>query len=186
MYLVSNKNMSPEKEGDAFVPDESMLSPDDILFQEAEDGGPKIRYGYRTGSMRFLVPEGMVSELLHSSKIYHLPNAPRWVVGLINMHGNVIPVMDVASYVGDEISHLNKSKILAIGQNETAIGILIDGLPEAIKESEIVTTGMSGVPEILDGYVKAGLYSDGYNWYEFEVYKLFQRIASKNADIDKK
>ncbi|NNF96758.1 MAG: hypothetical protein HKM94_07530 [Halobacteria archaeon] len=183
MYLVPTDNMPPEKEANAFDPDESMLSLDDVLFQETEDGGPKIRYGYRTGSMRFLVPEGTVSELLHSTKIYHLPNAPRWVVGLINMHGNVIPVVDVASYVGDEISHLQKSNVLAIGRSETAIGILIDGLPEAIKENEI-ETGLSAMPEKLDGYVKAGLYSDGYNWHEFEVYKLFQKLASNNADID--
>ena len=99
MYLVTNNNMPPENEAIAFDPDESMLSPDDVLYQEPEGGGPKIRYGYRTGSMRFLVPEGTVSELLEQlAKIYHLPNAPRWVVGLINMHGNVIPVVDVASY----------------------------------------------------------------------------------------
>lgn len=183
MYLVTNNNLSPENAAKAFDPDESLLSSDEILYQEPEDGGPKIRYGYRTGSTRFLVPEGTVSELLHSSKIYHLPNAPGWIVGLINLHGNVIPVVDVASYVGDEVSRLQKSNVLAIGRNEAAIGILIDGLPEAIKESEIVT-GMSAVPEKLEGYVKAGLYSDGYNWYEFEIYELFQKLASKNADID--
>ena len=183
MYLVSNKNIPPGKEGHAFDPDESMLSPDDILFQEAEDGGPKIRYGYRTGSMRFLVPEGTVSELLNSTKIYHLPNAPSWVAGLINLHGNVIPVVDVASFAGDEISPLQKSNVLAIGNNETAVGILIDGLPEAIKANEIVTS-LSAVPEKLEGYVKTGLYSDGYNWYELAVYELFQKLASKNADID--
>ena len=183
MYLVTNNNTPSDGEANAFDPDESMLSPDDILFQEPEDGGPKIRYGYRTGSMRFLVPEGTVSELLHSTNIYHLPNAPKWVVGLINMHGNVVPVIDVASYVGDEISHLNKSNVLAIGRNEIAIGVLIDGLPEAVKENEIVT-GLDAVPEKLDGYVKSGLYSDGYNWYEFEIYKLFDRLASENTDID--
>ena len=183
MYLVTNNNIPPENEASAFDPDESMLNPDDILYQEPGVGGPKIRYGYRTGSMRFMVPEGTVSELLNSSKIYHLPNAPRWIVGLINMHGNVIPVVDIASYIGDEVSRLQKSNILVIGTNEAAIGILIDGLPEAINENEIVT-GLSAVPEKLEGYVKAGLYSDGYNWYEFEVFKLFQKLAAKNTDID--
>ena len=181
--MVSNNNIPPENEAKAFDPEESMLKPDDILYQEPEGGGPNIRYGYRTGSTRFLVPEGTVSELLHSTKIYHLPNAPNWIVGLINLHGNVIPVVDIASYVGDGISRLQKSNVMAIGTNEAAIGLLIDGLPEAIKENEIIT-GMSAVPEKLEGYVKAGLYSDGYNWYEFDVYKLFQKLAAKNADID--
>ena len=183
MYLVSNNNLPTEKEGNAFDPDESMLSTDDVLFQEPQVGGPKIRYGYRSGSMKFLVPEGTVSELLESAIIYHLPNAPRWLVGLINMHGNVIPVVDVASYAGDEISHLQKSNVLAIGNSESAIGVLIDGLPEAIKENGVVTN-TSAMPEKLDGYVEAGIYSDGYNWDEFEIYKLFEKISAKNADID--
>ncbi len=181
--MVSNNNKPPEEKETAFDPEESMLSPEDILFQEGEIGGPKIRYGYRAGNMRFMVPEGAVSELLHDSKIYHLPNAPRWLVGLINMHGNVIPVIDIASYVGDDISRLQKSNILAIGKSEYAIAVLIDGLPEAIKENETVT-GLSSVHEKLEGYVKTGLYSNGYNWYEFDIYELFEKLASKNADID--
>lgn len=183
MYLVSDNNSPPGKEDQSFDPNESILSPDDILFQDVDGGGPKIRYGYRTGSMRFMVPEGMVSELLQTTKIYHLPNAPRWVVGLINLHGNVIPVVDIASYAGEEISRLHKSNVLTIGSNDKAIGVLIDGLPEAIKDNEIVTS-LSAVSDKLNGYVKAGLYSDGYNWYEFEIYELFKKLASKSADID--
>ncbi len=183
MYLVSNKDKTSDKEGNAFVPEESILNPDDILFQEPEDEGPEVRYGYRAGNMRFLVPKDTVSELLHNSKIYHLPNSPRWLVGLINLHGNVIPVVDVASYIGDEISHLQKSNVLAIGRNEAAIGVLIDGMPEAIKESEIITS-LSAVPGNLEEYVTTGVYSIGYNWFEFEIYKLFQKLASKDADND--
>ena len=138
MYLVPNKDKSQEGGNDAFGVEESILKPDDILFQEPEVDGPKIRYGYRTGGMRFMVPEGMVSELLHNSKIYHLPNANRWLVGLTNMHGNVMPIVDIASYAGVNISHLNKSNVLAIGEGELSIGVLIDGLPEAIKENEII------------------------------------------------
>ena len=183
MYLVSNNDKTPETEEHAFNPEEGMLGPDEILFQEPEDGGPKVRYGYRTGSMRFLVPEGTVSELLHNTKIYHLPNAPRWLVGLINLHGNVVPVVDIASYVGEDISHIKKSNVLAIGKSETAIGVLIDGMPEAIKENEVITS-LSAVPERLEGYITAGMYSDGYNWFEFEVYKLFKKLAAKDADSD--
>jgi twitching motility protein PilI len=133
--------------------------------------------------MRFLVPEGTVSELLHNTIIYHLPNAPRWLVGLINLHGNVIPVVDVASYVGEEISHIKKSNVLAIGRSEAAIGILIDGLPVAIKENDIITS-LNAVPESLVGHITSGLYSEGYNWYEFDIYDLFKKLASNDADTD--
>ena len=179
MYLVPNKDKSQEGGNDAFGVEESIMKPDDILFQESEVDGPKIRYGYRTGGMRFMVPEGMVSELLHNSKIYHLPNANRWLVGLTNMHGNVMPIVDIASYAGVNISHLNKSNVLAIGEGELSIGVLIDGLPEAIKENEIIND-ISAVPEKLDAYIESGVYAEGYYWYELRIFDLFKGLASKN------
>ena len=56
MYLVPDKDNLSGHEGDAFSSEDSKLVPDDILFQETEVGGPRIRYGYRTGGMRFTVP----------------------------------------------------------------------------------------------------------------------------------
>jgi twitching motility protein PilI len=179
MYLVPNKDKSQQGGNDAFGIEESILEADDILFQEPEVDGPKIRYGYRTGGMRFMVPEGMVSELLHSGKIYHLPNANRWLVGLTNMHGNVMPVVDIASYAGVNISHLNKSNVLAIGEGESSIGVLIDGLPEAIKENEIIND-LSAVPEKLNAYIESVVYAEGYYWYELRIFDLFKGLASKN------
>ena len=182
MYLVSDKDESSASEADALKAVEGMLSPDEILFSEGEVEGPKIRYGYRVAGMRFIVPEGTVSELLHNSKIYHLPNAPGWLVGLINMHGNVMPVVDIASYAGVEISHLKKSNILAMGENENAIGVLIDGMPEAIKENESITD-LSSVPDKLSDFISTGLYADGYYWFEFNIFDLFKKLALEIGDL---
>ena len=158
---------------------------DEMIFEEANLTGPKIRYGFVTGGMRFLVPEGAVSELLHGARIYHLPNAPQWVCGLINMHGNVIPVIDLVSLTGDVISHLSKSNILAIRKHDTAVGVLIDGFPEAVAENEIVTVSeVSGFPAELNNYLYDGVTSNGVIWCELDIFGLLKKLALLHADTN--
>ena len=40
------------------------------------------------------------SELTELPDLYRLPNAPGWVRGMANLHGVLIPVFDLAGYLG--------------------------------------------------------------------------------------
>lgn len=180
MHLISDDNQLNGLVENTLEAKDGDFSAEDLLFQEHDSNGPRIRYGYQTSGMKLLVPEGSVSELLHGLNIYHLPNAPKWICGLINMHGNVIPVVDVASITGDEISHISKSNILVIKNQEAAVGVLIDGLPEAIKENEHVDD-ISGIPEELHNYIKEGLSSNGAVWHELDIYNLLKELALLHA-----
>jgi len=180
MRLILEDNQVAGLVKDKIIASDSDLSAEDLLIQASEAENRCVRYGYHTSGMKYLVPEGSVSELLHNSKIYHLPNAPKWICGLINMHGNVIPVVDVASISGDEISHISKSNILVIKNKDIAVGVLIDGYPEAITEDEYVEQ-VNGVPEGFQNYSKAGICSNGKLWAELDIYGLLRELALLNA-----
>jgi len=150
------------------------------LFPESELNGPKIRYGYQTGGMKYLIPDGAVSELVQNIKIYYLPNAPKWICGLVNIHGNVIPVVDIASLTGDEISHLNKSNILSVKNNDAIVGVLIDGLPEAISENDSEISNKSEInrlPGEINRFIKEGLKSNGSVWFDLDIFGLLKELA---------
>ena len=180
MRLILDDNQAVASVNNKSVARDCDLSAEDLLIQASEAETRCVRYGYQTSGMKYLVPEGSVSELLHDTTIYHLPNAPKWVCGLINMHGNVIPVVDVASISGDEISHISKSNILVIKNKDTAVGVLIDGYPDAITEDEYVEQ-VNGVPEGLQNYIKAGICSDGNLWAELDIYGLLRELVLLNA-----
>lgn len=181
--LISETSQLPEGVVEAVKARDGDLLANELLFEEANINGPQMRYGYRSGEMRFLVPKGAVSELLHGARVYHLPNTPKWVCGLINMHGNVIPVIDLVSLTGDEISHLSTSNILAIREHDTSVAILIDGLPEAVEENEIVTVSdVSSIPGELNNYINEGISSSGVIWCELDIYGLLKELALLHAD----
>lgn len=162
------------------------IASDEVLFQEGGLDGPEIRYGYQTGGMRYLVPKGAISELIQGIKIYHLPNAPKWVCGLINLHGNVIPVIDIVSMTGNEISHLSKSNILAIKNNESTIGVLIDGLPEAITKNDDYdkyNNSINQLPVQIRKFTVEGLLFNGNVWFELDIFSLLRELALLKASI---
>lgn len=58
--------------------------------------------GVRIGAVGLMLSYEDSSELTEVPELYYLPNSPVWVKGLANLHGNLIPVLDVAEYLGIE------------------------------------------------------------------------------------
>jgi len=51
--------------------------------------------GFKIGKEQFGVDILMVQEIIRSAKIATVPNAPSFVQGIINLRGNIIPVIDL-------------------------------------------------------------------------------------------
>jgi twitching motility protein PilI len=88
------------------------------------------RQGYRIGALQLLARFDATSELSELPPIYRIPGAPAGVKGLANLHGNVVPVFEIAGAL--QVTHLANTKpmLLVLGSGEMAAGVIIDGLPE--------------------------------------------------------
>ncbi|MEJ1366337.1 MAG: chemotaxis protein CheW [Candidatus Sedimenticola sp. (ex Thyasira tokunagai)] len=74
-----------------------------------------------------------VQEVLRLSEIAPVPGAPSYVLGIINLRGNVVTVIDTRSRFGlnpGEIS--NSSRIVIIEAEKQVVGILVDSVAEVI------------------------------------------------------
>ena len=58
------------------------------------------RYGYQVDTLNFLIRQGCVSEVLQMTDIWTLPGAPRWLLGLVNLRSNLVPVFDLRMLFG--------------------------------------------------------------------------------------
>lgn len=91
-----------------------------------------------------------VQEVLRYSEIAPVPGAPSYVLGIINLRGNVVTVIDTRHRFGlgpDEIT--NNSRIVIIEADQYVVGILVDSVSEVVylKQSEIETTPNVGNEE---------------------------------------
>ncbi|NTU56185.1 MAG: hypothetical protein HGA79_08040, partial [Anaerolineales bacterium] len=56
----------------------------------------------KMGNITSLIRYENGSELSDMPAIYRLPNAPDWFAGVANLHGLLVPVFDLASYLGTQ------------------------------------------------------------------------------------
>jgi purine-binding chemotaxis protein CheW len=91
-----------------------------------------------------------VREVLRYTEIAPVPGAPDYVLGIINLRGNVVTVIDTRSRFGlmpGEIT--DNTRIIVIESERQVIGILVDSVAEVVylRSSEIDTTPSVGTDE---------------------------------------
>lgn len=75
-----------------------------------------------------------VQEINRILPITRIPNAPHFVEGVINLRGNVIPVLDLNKRLGlPARSDTEQTRIIILKVNEIIAGIIVDGVTEVLK-----------------------------------------------------
>lgn len=91
-----------------------------------------------------------VQEVLRYTEIAPVPGSPDYVLGIINLRGNVVTVIDTRSRFGLEPAEVtDNSRIVIIESEKQVIGILVDSVAEVVylKSSEIDTAPNVGTDE---------------------------------------
>ncbi|MDV2856468.1 MULTISPECIES: chemotaxis protein CheW [Oceanimonas] len=91
-----------------------------------------------------------VQEVLRYSDIAPVPGAPDYVLGIINLRGNVVTVLDTRLRFGLPSAEVtDNTRIVIIEAEKQVIGILVDSVAEVVylKSSEIETAPNVGTSE---------------------------------------
>ncbi|MCC5855580.1 MAG: chemotaxis protein CheW [Idiomarina sp.] len=91
-----------------------------------------------------------VQEVLRHSEIAPVPGAPDYVLGIINLRGNVVTVIDTRIRFGLESAEVTDStRIVIIEADQQVIGILVDSVAEVVylRSSEIDSAPNLGTEE---------------------------------------
>ncbi len=91
-----------------------------------------------------------VQEVLRMTEIAPVPGAPHYVLGIINLRGNVVTVIDTRRRFGlPDVDSDDETRIVIIEANNNVVGILVDSVAEVVdlKVSEIETAPNVGNDE---------------------------------------
>lgn len=91
-----------------------------------------------------------VQEILRYSEIAAVPGAPDYVLGIINLRGNVVTVIDTRSRFGLMSADItDNSRIVIIEAEKQVIGILVDSVAEVVylKKSDMEVAPHVGTEE---------------------------------------
>ena len=156
-----------------------LFSSDEIIFPDESVDRPYTRYGYKISDMNFLVPEGTASEILQNQNVFMLPNSPAWIEGLINIRGNIIPVMNMDKFIKNSTKEkLTNILVLDKSDNTSAIAILISDLPVSLEHNDSKTS-TKNYPDVLHDFINEGFSQNDADWIEFDPQELFKKLAGK-------
>jgi purine-binding chemotaxis protein CheW len=86
---------------------------------------------FKIGNEDFGVNINRVVEILKSQKIYFLPELPDFISGVINVRGDVIPLLDLRKRFGIH-PETEKCRIIVVRCEDEKIGLLVDEVAKII------------------------------------------------------
>ena len=137
-----------------------------------------VRQAFRIGQMHLLAPFDVSSELTEMPAVYPLPRMPANLLGLVNLHGRILPLFDLATLFETEHMPREKRMLLVIGHGKDAAGIVIDGLPRRMvfaPESQILPPAL---PEGPAAAIVATYLAGDDAWFEFDYAQLLDQLVS--------
>lgn len=86
-----------------------------------------------SNGLGFAIASDYVIEIINEHFITHLPRVPEYIKGIINLRGQIIPIMDVRQRMGHPSTEYTKEAcIIVISVNDTSIGLFVDKVLQMI------------------------------------------------------
>jgi purine-binding chemotaxis protein CheW len=101
----------------------------------------------------FAVDISRVQEINKMAAIAHVPRAPKFVEGVINLRGQIVPVINLRERFGLEKIGMTKStRIIVINIDNRQVGLIVDSVSEVkrVNYSEIKDPPSEAVGEAAD------------------------------------
>ena len=119
-------------------------------LENNKEGEIKRWVTFRLGQELYGVNVMQVREVLRYTDIAPVPGAPDYVLGIINLRGNVVTVMDTRMRFGLSPAEVTDStRIMIIESGNNVVGILVDSVAEVadLNTSEIDDTPNVGTED---------------------------------------
>jgi purine-binding chemotaxis protein CheW len=85
----------------------------------------------------FGVEISQIREIIRMQDITSIPNASEFIMGVINLRGQIITVMNLAKKFGlKEVKLTDKARIIVAEVKENTVGLIVDEVPEVLRIAE--------------------------------------------------
>jgi twitching motility protein PilI len=115
-----------------------------------------------------------ISEILVYPTMTFVPGTRPWLLGVANVRGNLVPVVDLRGFIeGEKNTHNERSRVLVVKQQGGSVGLLVDevlGQRSFVDENEVI--GAEGDDARYQRYVPKQFDLGGVRYLNFSVHAL--------------
>ena len=104
------------------------------------------------------VSTNYVIEIITNHAITMVPLVPDYVKGIINLRGQIIPIIDIRRRMGKpSIEYTNTTCIIVLNINSVYIGIIVDAVQQVmdIDQSKISPVPVENQQELISGMISS-------------------------------
>jgi len=107
--------------------------------------------------LHFVVDASHVKEIITNHSITQLPKLPPFIKGVINLRGQIIPIIDMRLRMGrPEIEYGDEACVIVIDVNSVQVGLLVERVSHVakIREEDISPPPVKNKQELVSGITK--------------------------------
>ncbi len=129
---------------------------------QVNDFGTRQFIIFRLGEERFGIDSLKITTIDRMKTITRVPKTPEFIKGVINLRGDIIPVMDLrAKFNLPPVEETEETRIIILKLEEVSIGVIVDQVLQTIQLSgeDIENTSSlinSAASEYISGIGKVG------------------------------
>ena len=97
---------------------------------------------FKSGSEEYAIEIQLVKEIIRPPAFTRVPKSPDYIKGVINLRGNIVPVISLSKRLDDMESELTEeSRIVILTVDDIIFGIIVDSVTEVnyLEEEDIET-----------------------------------------------
>ena len=130
--------------------------------------------GFRISGVNLVAPLTQVNEIIHFPKLTLIPGTKKWVKGVANIRGTLLPVMDLQGFLGkNSVATSSKTRVMVIKHGEMAVGLVVDevlGLTHFNEENHV--TAVAKFDSSLRSFIQGAFHQDGVETLIFSMHAL--------------
>ncbi|HEY4582349.1 MAG TPA: chemotaxis protein CheW [Lysobacter sp.] len=142
--------------------------------------------GYRVGSRRLASEFGEVREILSVPQITPVPGTQPWMLGVANVRGGLLPIVDLKQFLEGERTVLHESlRVLLVRQPGGDVAVLVDELfgqrsfveEQQLTDDEMASLAQGRYAHFVDRAYRLG----GHVWGVFSLDRLARTPEFRQA-----
>mgnify|MGYP003666427673 FL=1 len=136
-----------------------------------------VGVGFRIGEERFIANREQVREVLMLPEaMTRVPGAKRWMLGIANLRGHLLPLVDLKLLLGSGRTSLRRTtRVISVNHREIPAGLVVDeviGFRRFMNEEKTST-----VPQTIvrcDRFLAGAFERGNENWPVFNLFDLIE------------
>ena len=133
-----------------------------------------VGVGFRVGDAKLIASMSDIKEILDLPTFTEVPGVKSWVVGVANVRGSLLPIMDMKGFLlGDDTKQRNKGRIIVIDYKGFNTGLIVEEVygMRHFRESD-ETEDIPEIHESILPYVGRAYRRDDAHWPVFSFNEM--------------